>query len=267
MFNKGGTTMPEDKLYDIMKKAARLEHLQPIDESVVHPVDDVNLLEAWSLGDLSEKKRVEILEHLADCVYCRRETAAMMRDGVLNFTSEPVGPVQEASNPTVTRPWAQRGLRILMTAAAVLLVAFGIWKLQSPQEKQIAKVMPTFRIVAAKDFRSDTTRGHGEPTNGEGQAEKNWIESILEKAGNDPEKRFDVGLELLAMQTDESVEQAVDVFERLNKEYPDNAGILNALAIAYHSSGEPEKALESYEKAKQIDPTNVQIQENLDRML
>ncbi len=248
--------MPEDKLYRMMKRAAQAEHWQQIDDVVDHPVDDVNLLEAWSLGNLSEKTRVELLEHLADCVYCRRETAAMIRDGVLVFPPGAIEPAQEEPELTVARPWMQRVLRILMTVAAVMLVAFGIWTLQPRHQSggPIAKTKPKFEVVSLVAY--GTVRSGG--------GDKIDTETIIRQAGSDPEKRFDAGLELLK---GEKFKAAVEIFVLLDKEFPENAAILNALGVACYHAGKTAEAKKYFDRAKTLDPTNERIQDNIDSML
>ena len=52
-------------------------------DSTEHPIDDDALLIDWSVGDLSPERHAEFVRHLANCDYCRRELAAMIRAGAL----------------------------------------------------------------------------------------------------------------------------------------------------------------------------------------
>jgi len=63
---------------DAMKQAT-----EPIDPNQYHPIDDDELLIDWSVGDLDDAKHREIIDHLGECSYCRRELASMIEDGVL----------------------------------------------------------------------------------------------------------------------------------------------------------------------------------------
>ena len=230
---------------------------QPIDESVEHPVDDVNLMEAWTLGDISEETRDKLICHLADCVYCRRETSAMVRGGLLNFRhAEP----RQEPRPAVSVFWSYRMYRALAAVAAVLLVAFMVHRSLLPQPQQpggqIARIEPSFPFAALRDY--ETSKGIEDNT------EAKTIEEIISEAGIDPEKRFEAGLEFLKRK---EYEKAIQVLEALDQEFPDNAAIQNALGIAHYNSGNSDEAERCFEKAKQFAPENDQIQKNLDRML
>ena len=236
-----------------MQLAAKKELSQPIDEGY-HPVDDIGLMESWAFGNISDAKRGEIIKHLASCVYCRRETSAMVRDGVLDFGDA------VTNQPMVATEWGySRAMKFLLTVAVVFMVALiGFWVMNTPQG-EIARVTPEFYIARLNEF--EMTKGGGQTE------EKKTIEEIKTEAGNDPKQLFEAGLQLLEMGHEDAVTEAIAIFEQLNREYPDCVALLNALGVAHYVEGNKVEAIKYFEKAIQLDPENSRIRENLDTML
>ena len=293
--------MTEDKFHRLMQLAAQKELSQPIDDSY-HYVDDVELMEAWAFGNISEAKRNEIIKHLAKCVYCRRETSAMVRHGVLNFSSTKT---EEPEKIRVgMKRWDfYRGIKIFLAVAVVLMVAFvGIWII-NPTQQQIARVPlepstkggtnehdenstkwlrssadqenanAQFNLGAFYDNDKDIPKFHYAgldefitvKSGRQSEGNTKTIEEIKSEAGNDPIKRFDAGLDLLDLSNRQAYLEAIAIFEQLNREYPDSAPILNALGIAHYCNANPDMAKECFEKAWKIDP-HERILKNIDYM-
>ena len=272
-----------------MEFAAEQELLQlhQIDINIDHPVDDVNLLMSWSLGDISQSDRDELIQHLANCVYCRRETAIMIREGVLVF-EEPHVPKSGFIATLLLAFKNHSHAKILLTIAAVLTIAFvGFWMLNLPHnsQQQIARVLPSpsndtipkepaFEIWSLEEMKRNvpvdsTTKGARSGVSSQeslpDQEQKTVDEIIIEiksQVGDDPEKLFQESKKLLM---EGLLDEAIAILEELGQNFPTQAAVLNALGIAYHlRGGRPDEAYECLTKAKELDPNNQQIQENLD---
>ncbi len=70
-----------------------------------HVVDDDELLLRWSDDGLSQEEHTEIVRHLADCSYCRKELAGMVQAGV--FTPPQRAPEPE---PPCKPAWEEESL-------------------------------------------------------------------------------------------------------------------------------------------------------------
>ena len=86
-----------------MNDSAKHQRLLDLFESAVdsrmnsddsHSVDDDELLISWSVGELDKDQHAALIEHMAECSYCRREVAAMVKAEVLLLPD--VEEVQEA---------------------------------------------------------------------------------------------------------------------------------------------------------------------------
>ena len=111
----------------------------PSPDDKTHPVNDEDLLIEWSLGQLEQDSHTEIIEHLANCPFCRRELVAMIRAGaiVLPITDDEDQPEMpdstEAKVVTMTDhiPWFRRKLFFAITglaASIILLLAWGVFR-------------------------------------------------------------------------------------------------------------------------------------------
>jgi len=94
-----------------------------------HVVDDDEQLISWSLGEIDARRQSELRDHLADCPYCRKELAAMIRAGALKL------PPVEAVVP-VRRFWHRRNL-IWATAAAATLMIGIVWTMSDNGSQRI----------------------------------------------------------------------------------------------------------------------------------
>jgi len=63
-----------------------------------------------------------------------------------------------------------------------------------------------------------------------------------------------------------SVSDAVQVFERNVKQYPQSSNVYDSLGEAYMKAGEKEKAIQNYEKSLELDPKNDNARERLKKL-
>lgn len=130
-----------------------------------HFVDDDEELISWSIGELADQRHAEILEHMSECSYCRKEVAAMIRAGALQLPEieeevpgqpeielEEELPVQQhiaavARSFTGSRSgwtWAA------MAVAATLLIAI-VWSLSEPGSD-------TLLALAQREWQAGNTK-------------------------------------------------------------------------------------------------------------
>lgn len=133
----------------ILEKATDILNEPPgSDAEEKHIVDDEELLYRWTLGDLTDEERTRLLDHLAVCGDCRREVAAMLREGVLNLPDVPE--VRDTAAPrslSATQPPPGRGLpRWLVWAALSVcllcvlgVVAFQLSLIPGLENRQLAQ--------------------------------------------------------------------------------------------------------------------------------
>ena len=122
-------------------------HPSPSSSLAPHPIDDEEVLVAWSLDELRPERHQDLLDHLAACPACRREITAMVRLGILELptSDEPVSaqpdlefPENSVKQTSAVSPesermvdsssgiWRRRTVAILVAAlAASLLLMFG----------------------------------------------------------------------------------------------------------------------------------------------
>lgn len=133
-------TSRNDVLREVFRLAASSPNVadEPLPDDKNHPVNDDELLIRWSMGELEGSEHGQIVEHLAQCFYCRSELAAMIHAGALTLPErEDARDPGEASEPTVTAlrdrshpSWKQHALFAITAIAASLLVAV-IWGLSA----------------------------------------------------------------------------------------------------------------------------------------
>ena len=99
-----------------------------------HFVDDDEELISWSVGELTDQRHSAILEHMAECTYCRKEVAAMIRAGAITLPEMEEEPAGQEHIATPSKPltgsrsgwtWAA------MAVAATVLIAI-VWSLSEP---------------------------------------------------------------------------------------------------------------------------------------
>ena len=81
-----------------------------------HIIDDDDLLIDWSVGDLSERQRLAIIDHMAECSSCRQEIAKMVQAKAIVLP--------ELHEPAIRRRTYTVVASLLAVAAAFLVVIF-----------------------------------------------------------------------------------------------------------------------------------------------
>ena len=117
-----------------------------------HFVDDDEELISWSIGELTDQRHAAILEHMAECSYCRKEVAAMIRAGALTLPEMEEEPAGQEHIATPSKPltgsrsgwtWAA------MAIAATLLIAI-VWSLSEPGSE-------TLLALAQREWKAGNT--------------------------------------------------------------------------------------------------------------
>jgi len=92
---------------DIFREVLRGAASQHDEAEGPHFVDDDVLLDRWSLGGLGDAERDKLLDHMADCNYCRQELRAMIRADVISIPGvaavPPAAAAAGAANPETVR--------------------------------------------------------------------------------------------------------------------------------------------------------------------
>ena len=138
----------QETLREILR-VALTQSAADIDATEYHPVDDDELLIEWSLGDLDTGRHQSVLQHLAECSYCRRELAAMCRAGAMTFpddemlaadslevsVAEPAAVILPVPSDQKVKSRRDVALKLAALAASVLIVI--VWGLsQLPKVEQ-----------------------------------------------------------------------------------------------------------------------------------
>lgn len=116
------------------QEAVRTSH-DPADN---HPVDDEEFLIDLSVGDVSAKRRADLVEHLARCRYCRHEISRMIQAGVLQIPAVTEEELLPAAPSTLGRKTQWSPTRLLFAAAATILIAVGTTMLLLPGTSELA---------------------------------------------------------------------------------------------------------------------------------
>jgi len=128
--------MRRDETLREIFRAAMTSETGAADSAQDHPVDDDELLIDWSVGDLDATRHRAVLDHLAECSYCRRELADMIQAGALVLPEhEDTGDPDDVREPAVTvrhdrsNASPMRNLALAATAIAASLLVAIIWGL------------------------------------------------------------------------------------------------------------------------------------------
>lgn len=240
-----------------------LPHLY--DGTQEHPVDDVALLEAWELGDITNEELRDLNAHLDQCYYCSREVAAMIKNDTLTL--------QNCSfSATSPKPWFSRwqARAWLIVAAAMVMGIVCFHMLNPPRGPEIARNIDlVMEWNSLKDYGYDE-RGWADGAKGAGdeadqQAEQRFLDQIAQNP-EDFKLRFEFGQWLLA---EHRMSDAIEQFEIVEMSVPDSAVVFNALGMAWfmketrHRGDLPITAKDYFLKAAQLAPTDRNILWNL----
>lgn len=229
--------MEHNKL-SVIQLLKEREASQPIDENVDHPVDDFKLMETWSLGKLSSEKLDKIVTHLADCVYCRRETSSMIKEGILLYS------------PRAERTWwnwlkKQAKNPLPITVAALLLISLTSYSVYQQSHNDL----PKFKILNLREFETTLSADDTVDVRVKTNVSNSYAEKEFEKATNLMHKQ--------------EFDEAMTIFNKLEKRYPNNAAISNAQGIILYLKNDKEAAKEKLNRSLELNP-DPQIKRNLE---
>jgi len=199
------------------------------DETQDHPVDDVELLEAWELGDLTDGELQELNNHLNQCHYCRSEVAAMIKNETLVFQNH------SASQPTPPGEWiGMRQARAwILVAASVVLVVICINVFNFQGGTNIARNDLVLKQNSLSDYGYDM-RGmplgiKGGDDASDSTDERRFLDQLATKP-DDFKLRFEFGQWLLA---ERRISDSIAEFEKVEAAVPNSAAVHNALGMAW----------------------------------
>ncbi|MCL2348003.1 MAG: hypothetical protein FWC50_07035 [Planctomycetaceae bacterium] len=259
--------LTNERLELLMHLCAKNELSQPIDDAKPHPAEDVDLIEAWSLGELEKSQVDGILDHLADCAYCRRSIAAMCHDDLLTFAPAETG--EKISLPTqVASPASSRHPHRLFIAAAAILVisVIGVWMFRS-QGTDVARSDLVLKQNRLTDYGYDL-RGMLSGIKGGDESDIQKERRFRDQMAQNPDDvklRFEFGQWLLA---EYRLSDAIAKFEEVEKVVPNSAAVQNALGMAWFMketgrAEAPKVARGYFLKASQLAPADKGINLNL----
>jgi hypothetical protein len=153
-----------------------------------HPVDNIELMDDWAFGGISEEEQNEIINHLANCHYCRREVSAMVREGVLTFST----PAMEKQVPVLRQRDSRRVIFPMAIAIVLMFTVLGYWAMLPKDKIQPSPPIAHIEFNFTFPLLSEFSR-----TRDETNVDDTSIEKIIQQAGTDPLKRFEAGLKLL----------------------------------------------------------------------
>ncbi|MBM4091624.1 MAG: tetratricopeptide repeat protein [Planctomycetes bacterium] len=203
-----------------------------------HFTDDDELLTCLASGLLRPEEHRRLVEHLADCGECRRELAAMVRDGVLEFdplATEAESPV-EPVRPPETRRRFMRSTVLPLAVAAALLVCIGLlWR--SAGKDEVDRVLAQSRqALESGDPLAALTRLESLPAEPLAPAAAWEAQRLAEEAGYRAAKaRLEAGQFRAVAEIEGRVTKYAAVSPRLtNLRLQSHRGMAAELALARH---------------------------------
>ncbi len=134
-------------LEELVRQAFRSGLQTSHDSGGYHPVDDDDFLIDLSIGGTSDAKRAEFVDHLARCSYCRHEIARMIQAGVLQLPEVAAEEPPQAISLPPRNASRWHSARILLAAAAAILIVVGVSILFMPGTSELA--------LARNDLKAD----------------------------------------------------------------------------------------------------------------
>ena len=221
--------LSDEQLDQLLTRMKWTDSTERYDATQDHPVDDVALLEAWELGNLSDGELRELDNHLNQCHYCRSEVAAMIKNETLNFQNH------STSKPTVVGKWydLRQAPAWILVAASITLVVVCISVLSFQGGTDIARNDLVLKQKTLTDFGynlrgmpSGIKGGDDEPDS----AEEQRFRDLIARNPDDVKLRFEYGQWLLAKY---KLSDAIEQFEHVEKSAPKSAVVQNALGMAW----------------------------------
>ena len=250
-----------DELLTKAKLAGMFEQYD-VDETLEHPVNDVALLEAWELGDLTDEELRDLNHHLDQCYDCRRAVAAMIKHGILEFQNP-------AFPPSTPQPWydLRQAPAWIFVAASVLIAVVCVRLISFQGGTDLARNDLILKQNSLTDYDYDL---RGMPLGFKGGDEPDPLakQRFLDQMSRNPDDmqlRFDYGQWLLA---EYRPTDAITEFEKIETAAPNSAAVQNALGMAWFMKetgrAEPPKiARGHFLKAVQLAPADKAINLNL----
>lgn len=231
-------------------RAAFTSDAGTFDPEQYHPVDDDELLIEWSVGDLDERRHRAVLDHLAECSYCRRELADMIQAGAL-VLPEAVEIedriADEDPNPQPTVPLcrerstlsSKRSLLIAVSVIAASLLVAVIWGL--PEQGGVSMVAMAQRDLEAGRHANAMQRMEKYLEENKGLDAKDRTEAgrILEESG------YRLALKGLGSGNSDGRKQVLDI-EAHAAQHGSGSGRLSSLRIQAHRGANLKLSLSGY---------------------
>ena len=171
-------------------RAAIASDVEAGDPGQDHPLDNDELLIDWSVGDLDATRHRAVLDHLAECSYCRRELADMIRAGALVLPEQ----MDEEDADNVAEPIAtvrrdrlnaspHRNIRYAIAAIAASLLVAVIWAL-SGRGGDSTLVMANRDLQAGRHTAAlERVEGYLDENKNLADDDRTEAERILEESG------------------------------------------------------------------------------------
>ncbi len=260
------TNITDERLEQLFQESMMIRKAQSFVEEPLHPVDDVNLLEDWMLGDLSDEEIRRLNIHFSRCFYCRSELNELRRQEDFVF---PGYVAAEVSSPRkVDSVQSRKRLTAFQVAAALLLVfAVGIVVTYLPKNRETASRDLHMAKPMLTDYGYDRSgspvgiKSVEEPQNAE---EQRFLDGLM-KTPDNVKLRFDYGQWLL---TESRLSNAIAQFELVAKRRVDSPDVLNALGMALfmkeiHLEQPPVEARKCFTRALRLAPDRPEINFNM----
>ena len=218
----------DEQLDQLLTQMEWTDSREQYDETQDHPVDDVALLEAWELGNLSDEELHELDNHLNQCHYCRREVAAMIKSGTLTF-----GDSDDVISPA--QPWfnSRQSRTLIVVAASIFLAVVCINLLNFQDNANLARNDLILKHDALTDYGYDFNGMLPGIKDGEikpNQLEDQRFQDQIAKNSDDMALRFEYGQWLLG---ERRLSDAIAEFEKIERVHPNSSAVQNALGMAW----------------------------------
>ncbi len=206
---------------------------QPVPD-VPHVVDDDVLLDRWQDDELTTLQHDQIIAHLADCPYCRKGLAAMIKGEAFSPSAPQDPPPATAStpaSPAKTSPSTTRWATAALALAASVAILAMLWSGGSDIDRQLTQVEQQLRSGQTgaawkqlEGFLSDDLSA----------ADRSRAKSLFEQAGYDlAREELTAGDFTGTTEISRRVEQLADMSPRLlNLRLQAERGDTTELALA-----------------------------------
>lgn len=264
------TNITDEQMEQLFLESKMIRKAQSFAEDTTHPVDDVNLLEDWMLGDLSDEEIDRLNAHFSRCFYCRSELNELRQLDDMTFPGytadftvvETMPPRKIDAIPSWKR------FSVFQIAASLLLVcAVGLFATLSLKPREMANRDLHLANPLLTDYGYDRS---GNPVGIKNVVEPQDAEEqrLLTGLAETPDKvelRFNYGQWLLAQSR---LSDAIAQFELVAERRADSPDVLNALGMAWfmkesHLEQPPTEARKCFDRALRLAPDDREIHFNM----